>query len=51
VLFVTAALDALERDASVRGVIIASGVKKYIFTAGCAWHAAEEAESSQRRWQ
>jgi hypothetical protein len=31
-----AALDALEADASVRGVIIASGLKKDIFTAGCA---------------
>jgi enoyl-CoA hydratase/carnithine racemase len=31
-----AALDALEADPEVRGVIIASGVKKDIFTAGCA---------------
>ena len=31
-----AALDELEKDTSVRGIIIASGVKKDIFTAGCA---------------
>ncbi len=36
----TAALVALERDSAVRGVIIASGVKKDIFTAGCVSLAA-----------
>ena len=30
-----AALDELEKDRSVRGVVIASGLKKDIFTAGC----------------
>jgi 3,2-trans-enoyl-CoA isomerase len=32
----TAALDALEKDPAVRGVIFCSGLKKDIFTAGCA---------------
>ena len=31
-----AALDELEKDRSVRGVVICSGLKKDIFTAGCA---------------
>ena len=31
-----AALDELEKDRAVRGVVIASGLKKDIFTAGCA---------------
>ena len=35
-----AALDGLEKDRSVRGVVIASGLKKDIFTAGCVRHAA-----------
>ena len=33
---VAAALDELEKDRSVRGVVICSGLKKDIFTAGCA---------------
>lgn len=31
-----AALDKLEKDRAVRGVVIVSGLKKDIFTAGCA---------------
>ena len=43
-----AALDELEKDRSVRGVVICSGLKKDIFTAGCATRRVRARQSLQR---